>query len=268
MKIAPSLSPPLVRGAAAGLLALGVVPGCTRRAPERPIKKVAVAVVLLDASTSTASDQRCLELRARLATYLRLPGVRRLDAAVFQTGGLISDEPVLLVPWRRYEQPQAKLFAPIDGAGTLKAQDAWLKGMEAACGAAIKPSRRTPLYQGLLRASESIRARSIEISQHGEQVSLRLLSAHTDLLESAQISIAARLGIISRRDRKGALEKLPTIDTAGLTLSVCGVANTNQTATGAAENVVALWREILGSALTGADASCALPSDTFEKRGP
>lgn len=266
MKTPLSLSLPLVRGAAAGLLALMVVPGCTQRAPERPIKKVAVAVVLLDASTSTGS-QRCLELRARLAEYVSLPGVRRLDATVYQTGGLVSDEPVLLLPWTRWQQPQTKLFAPIDGAEVLKAQDAWLRGMEAACEVALKPIRRTPLYRGLVRAVESIQARCLERSQHGERCSHRLLAVNTDFLETAEPSIGVRLGTLPRQGRGRSFQKLPTIDTAGLTLSVCGVANTNQTAMGAAENVVALWREILGSALTGADASCAVPFDATQKGG-
>lgn len=233
-------------------------PACTPNPPTRPVIKVAVFSGVIDQSLSGATTQRCQELRARLTSYLSLPGVRRLDASTLGTGDSATGfEPVSLTPWSRFERTPPKPFAPI--VDSTEERDAWLNEQEATCQENLRSTKRSPVRQALERAVESLKAHCLELAQRGEQCSYQLLFISSDLREDVDSRIMTRLrSSVTGRGRQQH-EVLPVIDTAGLnlTVSACGVSNYRGRETAAA--LLPIWHEVL-PALSTVDAACALPA--------
>lgn len=245
------------------LLCLAIVgmflAGCPALPKAEP-RPVAAMVVVLDLSPSTIGDQRCEELTARVRRMLAAPGVRRLDVMAVGTGeGGTGLEPIVLVPWTRWE-PNGQLYEQPGRAEA--AREAWIESVRSTCHGAFRPTNTSPIFAAIKRGAESIGAHCAEIEHRRERCERRALFVHSDMRENGERSIRERLAAETRGRTTPHPRPLPRIDVNGLELAICGVANTRL---GAGEAYIdpgvlsSVWAEVLGPTMPGFDASC--PAD-------
>lgn len=238
------------------LVAGGCSPPPTKTSP----MEVGVLVGGLDASASGDSTVQCDEVVAQIERLLALPGVKRLDVALYQMGDTeTGGEPRVLVPFTRFS-PRARLF--MDAAKRQAERQTWMNAIVAQCRGRLIRTKTSPIFQAISRAVESIAAHCTELSRQKEVCSQKALFISSDLRESAEPAIALRLAPVKPRVRPPVLPTLPTINIEGLTVTMCGVANYHVGKGGeesSAGVVLGVWRRVLVPSMPPVDASCPLP---------
>lgn len=229
--------------------------------PEKKTRDVHGLVVVLDASVAT--DRRCDELGARLETITADRAVRRLVLAVMQTGDAASGyEPVTLIPWREFA-PTRGLYE--GGGKAAAARAAWIDEEVARCAANLKPVKASAIVNAAQRAVLSLRAKCAEIESGGGRC-LPSLAVHSDLRENAGRYTTDALVELSRatlQDGRRSTSRelrLPRVDTGGIRVRVCGVADTEHTSGRAFVQpsvLVEVWTRILGVNPDVIDPICA-----------
>lgn len=210
-----------------------VLSGCSPPRPQGPREATVVAIVL-DQSPSMGHEHRCKEVAVRLREYLAMPGTRHLDLAIYGTGD--GTEPLGILPWTRWETTRGLYQKP---GQEQHRTAAWIADIERRCQGQLRATKSSPIFSAIHRAVEGIRAHCVELRNGRETCGRRFLAVHSDLRESVNRPIVARLY------SQGSTTKLPTIDTEGLQLSVCGISQ-QQHVDGAHPEVLGrVWREVL-----------------------
>jgi len=238
------------------LLGAATATSCLKR-PTREAKPVAAIAVVVDLSPSTVGDQRCDELAARVRRTLSVPGVKRLDVMAIGTGeGGTGLEPIVLVPWTRFE-PNGRLYEQPGHAEAARAE--WIESVRATCQRAVRPTNTSPIFAAIKRGAGSIGAHCAEIEQRQERCERRFLAVHSDMRDNGERAIRDRLAAETRGRSRTNAAPLPRIDVNGLDLAICGVSNTRL---GAGEAYIdpsvlsSVWAQVLGPTMPAFDASC------------
>jgi hypothetical protein len=247
-------------------IALALILGACLHLPTYGARPIAAVVVVLDLSPSTSEENRCEELAARLRAFTSAPEMKRFDVLVLGTGDADTAlEPIALVPWKRWELHSA-LYE--DAQQAEKARGAWIEEVHAQCRASAHATHSSPIYAALRSGVESLNAHCAEIAAHHEKCTSRTLFVHSDLRENAEPAIRERLSGL--RARHGSATPLPKLDLAGISLFICGTADTRSTS---GEHFVspaavsAVWHVILGEHAPAFDAVCPVETAPPTARG-
>lgn len=222
--------------AVGGLLSL-LAGGCLP-APAAP--GPTAAVLVLDLSASARRSDRCTEAASRLDTLMRAR--RPLDVLILGTGQGQGDEPVVLVPWRRFS-PFGSFLATRKGPSPA---EIWRKQTVAECRRSLLVGRQSPVFLAVRRGAESLDAHCAALARSGHACGERYLFVHSDLHTDPSDPVGRRIGQLARGRSSPPLEPLP-LD--GVRVTVCGVAEIRPGARGLRPGLVEqAWRELLGGA--------------------
>ena len=216
-------------------------------------RPVTATVEVADLSTSFVEDP-CGGVAAGVRHVLTLRGVRRLDVLVLGTGDAATAlEPVVLVPWKRWESSGALFERP---GRSQAAREAWVGSIDRVCRTAARKTTLSPIYTAVRRGAESLRAHCAELERRGERCDRQLMYVHSDMRENANEKISRRLAAGTVRAPP---VDLPRIAASDLELHICGV---SQTHAGRGDTVVTpdalsvVWSEVLGSPNLQFEAAC------------
>jgi len=234
--------------------------------PRPQPKQVTVVAVVLDLSPSASGspNQRCDELAARARQAIADPHVRRVDLLALGTGDAASAmEPLVLVPWSRFEVSSA-LYEKRGRADA--ARGAWVSSVAARCRTAARLANGSAIYTSTKRALDSIRAHCAEVEGRREVCNGRLLYVHSDLRENVEPKITRRLGMSIARQAP-ASKDLPKLDVSDVAVTVCGVSETrgdHDKCAASPERVTRVWSEVFTPTAPGFDAACPVDRGTAE----
>ena len=244
------------------LLAVALCCGCPPTPDTRRSKPLAIGALVLDVSGLDAPELRCDEAAARARDLIARAGPMPVDLLVLATGDAATGyEPQVLLPWTRFADDRATLYADQDGE---RRRAAWIEAVRKDCAARIRTRHVSPVFRALARALESIEARCAERERFGETCALKALAIHSDLVENVEPSIARHLK--SAKDRSP--PTLPTLELGGVELAVCGRSEHHAVDASARERpVVEVWSAVLGRPLK-IDAACPRLEAATTERAP
>jgi len=236
------------------LLLTVLLMSCSIKVPAPEPKRVLKAKFVLDPSTSGVELKlRCDEVRASIGRILKRREARVFDISVIGTGDASTAfEPTVIVPLTRFD-PSGTVFGKPGDAAMRRA--GFVDRIWKTCRERIRSTASTPLYLGIYRAAESLRAHCRDIARQGERCAVMHLAVHSDLRETVEHTITRRL---SGRARGRKPKPLPRIDLSGIELSVCGVSDTKGARRKRHDKpgaLTAVWSAVLGREIV-ARSSC------------
>lgn len=195
------------------------------------------AVILLDQSTSAGEAQaRCAEAAARIDALMRSD--RPFEVVILGTGNAATgSEPVTLMARRRWYGPSRSAFKKPDAKRVERLR--WVNEAMHECIQNFRPSQSSPVFRGVERSLESLRARAIEHRSAKKQVEL-ILFVHGDMSEGVHPALIAH----AQKKTKRRLPNLPELDVRGIQLRICTGKHLNDKVD---QRVIhGVWRKVFG----------------------
>ncbi len=220
--------------------------------------RAVIGLVFVDASPSSpGQSDRCAQVVAR-ANQLLLTKAKTVAFLSLATGDEASgSEPLTLTDWRVFRRDRQAFESP---DAEEKKQRAFLTEINDECRHHFHSRRSSPVFAAIVRAVDSARARKLELEAAGAEV-MATVFVHSDLRENGDKRITRHLAPRGRSKRPA----LPTLNTDGIAVRVCGVNDHISTGSDAVDvlRIGEVWSEIIPD-LGPLDASCPSLSLTTE----